>query len=629
MRPDEHEGDFAEGQEAEHPDHRREGSFAEGQEEKPGGRGRPTRAASPRARRKTSSPARGAFWGNRGAGDIAGPPDRVRCGCDRDAGVGRRRWCDRRRGRPRRRAARPGRGARRAARPGRGHDRPLPRPAALGRPLRGQGSRTPPGSASTRTASCAGSRRTASRTPAASSSARRPTTSAYGDTFRDRVRRRRHPGRGDRPGRGAAARAAAAPGHHARIRRCPTERSTPGCSWARAPRTSSATAAPCSPTTTSSSVIVEGDRVCGARVRDTRTGEETEVRAQITVSATGAWAGRLAEMAGCAVHVRGGRGVMVALNHRLAHAVINRCRLPGDSDILVPAHTVSVIGTTDNPVEDPDDRTIPAADVRKLLDEGSEIVPHIREARALRAWAGLRPLYSEHDTGYAGTRQLSRGFTLLDHREREGVAGFLTITGGKLTTFRLHGRGDRRRGVRAPGRRRRLPHRRRAPARLRGRAHPSGGRPSGRARGQPARRAGDLRVRARHPRHAARRRGGAPDARTWTTSAGRCGSAWGRARAGSASRGRPACSTAEGHMDAAAANAAVRAFVEERWQGRVADPGRPPGQAEPAGRLAVPRHPGHRPPSGMSNARVAESWSSAPAWPASPARCAWPTPACP
>ncbi|HEY3766022.1 MAG TPA: anaerobic glycerol-3-phosphate dehydrogenase subunit GlpA [Gaiellales bacterium] len=183
------------------------------------------------------------------------------------------------------------------------------------------------------------------------------------------------------------------------------------------------------------SVIVEGDRVCGARVRDTHTGEETEVRAEVTVSATGAWAGHFAEMAGCTVHVRGGRGVMVALNHRLAHAVINRCRMPGDSDILVPAHTVSVIGTTDTPVEDPDDTTIPAADVRKLLEEGADLVPHIREARALRAWAGLRPLYSEHRND-AGTRQMSRGFTLLDHHAREGVAGFLTITGGKLTTFR-------------------------------------------------------------------------------------------------------------------------------------------------------------------------------------------------
>jgi len=184
------------------------------------------------------------------------------------------------------------------------------------------------------------------------------------------------------------------------------------------------------------SLIVEGDAVRGARVRDARGGEESEVRAEITVSATGAWAGRVAAMAGCDVHVRGGRGIMVALNHRLTHAVVNRCRLPADSDILVPAHTVCVLGTTDVSTEDPDDTRVPADEVRQMLEDGSEMIPHIRETRVLRAWAGIRPLYSEGDAG-APTRELTRDLTLLDHREREGVAGFLTITGGKLTTFRL------------------------------------------------------------------------------------------------------------------------------------------------------------------------------------------------
>ncbi len=183
-------------------------------------------------------------------------------------------------------------------------------------------------------------------------------------------------------------------------------------------------------------LIVAGGAVRGARVRDGRTGEESQVRAGITVSATGAWAGRLAAMAGCDVRVHGGRGVMVALNHRLTHAVVNRCRMPADADILVPAHTVSVIGTTDVATDDPDDTRIPAAEVRALLDEGAELVPRVREARALRAWAGIRPLYGE-PRGGAGTRAMSRGFTLLDHGERDGVGGFLTITGGKLTTFRL------------------------------------------------------------------------------------------------------------------------------------------------------------------------------------------------
>jgi glycerol-3-phosphate dehydrogenase len=183
-------------------------------------------------------------------------------------------------------------------------------------------------------------------------------------------------------------------------------------------------------------LIVEGGAVRGARLRDARTGEESEVRAAVTVSATGAWAGHLAAMAGCEARVHGGRGVMVALNHRLTHAVVNRCRMPADGDILVPAHTVSVIGTTDVATDDPDDTRIPADEVRRLLDEGAEMVPQVRDARALRAWAGIRPLYGERDTR-AAARERSRGFALLDHRDRDGVGGFLTITGGKLTTFRL------------------------------------------------------------------------------------------------------------------------------------------------------------------------------------------------
>ena len=334
----------------------------------------------------------------------------------------------------------------------------------------------------------------------------------FGDRFRTGCVDCRHPGRGDRPGRGAAARAAPEPRHCSGRSPCPTARSTRGSSSAPAPRTSRRHGGTVLTYHDVVAVIVEGDGVCGAHVRDTRTGEQTEVRAQMTVSATGAWAGQLAAMAGCTVHVRGGRGVMVALNHRLAHAVLNRCRIPADSDILVPAHTVSVIGTTDTPVDDPDDHSIPASDVRKLLDEGSELVPHLREARALRAWAGLRPLYSEHQTGTA-TRHMSRGFTLLDHREREGVAGFLTITGGKLTTFRRMAEVTvdavcEHLGVEAacrtadeilPGSEDgHMQHRRRA---------------AGRARGQPARRAGDrVRVRARHPRDAARRGRRPPDA---------------------------------------------------------------------------------------------------------------------
>jgi glycerol-3-phosphate dehydrogenase len=45
---------------------------------------------------------------------------------------------------------------------------------------------------------------------------------------------------------------------------------------------------------------------------------------------------------------------MVAVNHRVVNTVINRCKMPSDGDILVPAHTVAVMGTTDTKVSDPD-----------------------------------------------------------------------------------------------------------------------------------------------------------------------------------------------------------------------------------------------------------------------------------
>jgi glycerol-3-phosphate dehydrogenase len=180
----------------------------------------------------------------------------------------------------------------------------------------------------------------------------------------------------------------------------------------------------------------DGDRrVVGARVRDVVRGEEVHIDAAITVNASGAWAGKIAAMAGIPVNVIPGKGVMVAVNHRLVNTVINRCKMPSDGDILVPVHTVAIIGTTDERVADPEMLTIEPWEVDLMLQEGDKLVPGLSRSRILRAWAGVRPLYQE---GYTGeSRDATRALALLDHRQRDGVSGFLTITGGKWTTFRL------------------------------------------------------------------------------------------------------------------------------------------------------------------------------------------------
>jgi len=182
----------------------------------------------------------------------------------------------------------------------------------------------------------------------------------------------------------------------------------------------------------------EGDEVTGARLRDARTGEETVVRARVTVNAAGAWAGQVAALAGIDdVRILPGRGIMIAMNHRLVNTVVNRCQMPTDGDIIVPVRTVCVIGTTDQHTDDPDDHTVLESEVDQMLDDGEKLVPGFRRARALRVWTGVRPLFEDVKADGTLTRDVTRSHTLLDHSHRDGVSRFLTITGGKLTTFRL------------------------------------------------------------------------------------------------------------------------------------------------------------------------------------------------
>ena len=180
---------------------------------------------------------------------------------------------------------------------------------------------------------------------------------------------------------------------------------------------------------------LDGQRVSGALVRNELTGEELRIHADVVVNAAGAWAGEVAVMAGSRVTVVPGKGIMIAMNHRLVHTVLNRCKPPADGDILVPIRTVCVIGTTDMRVVHPDELEVTQPEVDQMLDEGEKLVPGFREARALRVWIGARPLFSPEEV--EDTREVTRSHAILDHRTRDGIEGFVTITGGKTTTFRL------------------------------------------------------------------------------------------------------------------------------------------------------------------------------------------------
>jgi glycerol-3-phosphate dehydrogenase len=180
--------------------------------------------------------------------------------------------------------------------------------------------------------------------------------------------------------------------------------------------------------------------VTGARLRDNRSGDELDVEAGFVINASGAWAAQIVRMAGIeGIGVIPGKGIMIAMNHRLVNTVVNRCTMPADGDILVPIRTVSVIGTTDIRAADPDEIPVTQEEVDAMLDDGERLVPGFRDARALRVWAGVRPLFQDEKAGPAAadTRDVSRTHAVVDHVERDGIGRFLTMSGGKLTTYRL------------------------------------------------------------------------------------------------------------------------------------------------------------------------------------------------
>jgi glycerol-3-phosphate dehydrogenase len=161
------------------------------------------------------------------------------------------------------------------------------------------------------------------------------------------------------------------------------------------------------------------------------------IRAQQVVIAAGIWSARIAAMAGAVINMMPSKGSLLIFGHRLTKMVINRCRKPGNADILVPGDVVSVLGTTSDkvPFEDCEDMRTTGDEVSVLLQEGVQLVPALSTTRIIRAYAGVRPLVVADSS--ASGRNVSRGIVLLDHEQRDGIKGLITITGGKLTTCRL------------------------------------------------------------------------------------------------------------------------------------------------------------------------------------------------
>ena len=178
----------------------------------------------------------------------------------------------------------------------------------------------------------------------------------------------------------------------------------------------------------------DGARVVGARVR-TEVAEFT-VGARVVVNAAGVWADdvRSLDEGASPGSIRPAKGVHVTLPWHLFRNTIAAIAPSAHDDrpvFVIPWDAHTYVGTTDTDYDGPlDDPQCTEADARYLLDAVNGVMSTtVNLDDIVGSWAGLRPLLASAD--HERTADLSRR-----HSVHTSDSGVVTVTGGKLTTYR-------------------------------------------------------------------------------------------------------------------------------------------------------------------------------------------------
>jgi glycerol-3-phosphate dehydrogenase len=181
-------------------------------------------------------------------------------------------------------------------------------------------------------------------------------------------------------------------------------------------------------------IVRRGRQLVGARV--VVDDEEIDVQARCVVNATGVWSDdvRALDEGAHPQSIRPAKGVHVSVPWaKVGNDIAVIVPAPHDDRtvFVVPWGDVTYIGTTDTAADGPlDDPVCTAADQAYLLAAVNGVVGDpLTPADVVGTWAGLRPLL--RGARRARTADLSRR-----HAVRVSPGGMVTVTGGKLTTYR-------------------------------------------------------------------------------------------------------------------------------------------------------------------------------------------------
>lgn len=177
-------------------------------------------------------------------------------------------------------------------------------------------------------------------------------------------------------------------------------------------------------------------KISGVVVTDEESGATLEARGRVVINATGPWSDEVRALASEPGILKPTKGIHIVMdNARLpvTHALMMSS--PRDKRVVfcIPwGLGRTVVGTTDTFFEGSPDSVEPTrADVEYLLETANSYFPTaaLVSADVLATWSGLRPLLKPEDES-AGASSVSREHLIYDS------PGFVTIAGGKLTTFR-------------------------------------------------------------------------------------------------------------------------------------------------------------------------------------------------
>ena len=179
-------------------------------------------------------------------------------------------------------------------------------------------------------------------------------------------------------------------------------------------------------------------RLTGVVVDDTLTGATFSIQARVVINATGPWSDATAALTGSpqGSQLFGSAGAHIAVpRNRVGNndAVTIVSPLDGRVMFVLPAGVHTIIGTTERPAHaGPDDIRSTRAEVTYLLQSVNRCFPFAQLTMddVVSAWCGIRPLAAAR-AGEHSANAASR-----EHAITHRADGLVSITGGKLTTYR-------------------------------------------------------------------------------------------------------------------------------------------------------------------------------------------------